>query len=158
MNTTLAVVVSAIVILITALVVITIFSGGAGQIGGLTNAQSVCQTQGRSACTSTCNLPLTWNVPTVNNNGVLQSCKDATSGVSTCDGFQNWIKPQLCGGTGTTTPGGGATPGGADTSTGCCISSSGCSVITRTSCGMASGQFTPNKVCVPFSLPAKCAD
>jgi len=65
MNTTLAVVVSAIVILITALVVITIFSGGINQVGSLTNARSICQTQASSSCRSTNSLPLTWNIPTV---------------------------------------------------------------------------------------------
>ncbi|MBM3303782.1 MAG: hypothetical protein FJY76_01695 [Candidatus Aenigmarchaeota archaeon] len=65
MNTTLAVVVSAIVILIAALVVITIFGGGMGQVGTLTNADSICRTQAASSCRSTGQMPLTWDIPSV---------------------------------------------------------------------------------------------
>ena len=97
MNTTLAVVVSAIVILITALVVITIFSGGVGQVGSMTNSQSVCQTQARSSCYAACSLPLTWSVPTVTSNGKTESCFDATGGsVTACGGLSGLTKPTMC--------------------------------------------------------------
>ncbi len=109
MNTTLAVVVSAIVILVTALVVITIFSGGAGQIGSITNAQSICQTQGRSSCLSTGQLPLTWEIPTVSipaSDGVniMVSCSDerVTNCRETCENC-NYPKSETSGGS-TTTP------------------------------------------------------
>jgi hypothetical protein len=61
MNTTLAVVVSAIVILITALVVITIFSGGMGQIGTFSQAKTICASQAAASCAMNCQMPITWS-------------------------------------------------------------------------------------------------
>ena len=76
MNTTLAVVVSAIVILITALVVITIFSGGITQVGTLGRAQTLCQTSYITTCQSTGQTPTIWSVPNMNVEGNIKSCAD----------------------------------------------------------------------------------
>ena len=80
MNTTLAVVVSAIVILITALVVITIFSGGMQQIGTISQAKTLCTTNFITTCQSTGQTPPTWTVANMNVNGVVQAC----STIATC--------------------------------------------------------------------------
>ena len=60
MNITLTVVVSAIVILITALLVITIFGGSMGNIGTTTSAASVCETTCASSCKAVGQPPITW--------------------------------------------------------------------------------------------------
>jgi len=107
MNTTLAVVVSAIVILITALVVITIFGGGIGQVGSLTNAKSICETQARSSCLSTGQLPLTWDIPSVS----IPATGGSSSLVACSDGSVKG-SGKKCSDYGYPTPtsGGGATP------------------------------------------------
>jgi len=79
MNTTLAVVVSAIVILITALVVITIFSGGITQVGTLSQAKTLCSTQFITMCQSTGQRPVTWDIKNMNVNGEIVSCATAAS-------------------------------------------------------------------------------
>jgi len=98
MNTTLAVVVSAIVILITALVVITIFSGGIGQVGTLTNAQSICDTQAASSCMSTKSMPITWKIPTVSIRNA-----DGSSAPKACSEVPG-VKGQNCDAYGVSTP------------------------------------------------------
>ena len=50
MNITLTVVVAAIVILITALVVITIFGSGIANVGTLAEAKTVCKTTYETTC------------------------------------------------------------------------------------------------------------
>jgi 3',5'-cyclic AMP phosphodiesterase CpdA len=92
METTLAVVVSAIVILITALVVITIFGGGVGQVGTLSNSQSICEAQARSSCSATGQMPLAWSTPSVNQPDAegknhLVSCSTASNGKNSCSSF-----------------------------------------------------------------------
>ena len=83
MNTTLAVVVSAIVILITALVVITIFSGGMQQIGTISNARTLCETNYRTICMGTGQQPSTWGIGNMNVNGAIMSCSQVLNCV--CD-------------------------------------------------------------------------
>lgn len=103
MNIALTVVVSAIVVLIVALVVLTIFSGGAGQIGGLTSPEAVCKNQGASSCASTGQLPFTWNVETANKDNKMVSCETLLEDCKTCKacGFQVPQTPQTPqGGTG----------------------------------------------------------
>ena len=78
MNMTLAVVVAAIVILITALVIITIFGTGIGQVGSLVEAESYCRSQAAASCRATNSLPVTWDIETVKVNGAPMSCKKAT--------------------------------------------------------------------------------
>ena len=61
MNITLTVVVSAIVILITALVVITMFGGTVTTFSTISEATNNCRTTGKIACETTGQLPFTWN-------------------------------------------------------------------------------------------------
>lgn len=86
MNTTLSVVVSAIVILITALVVITIFSGGITQVGTLGQAKTLCETNFRTICLSTGQTPTTWDIKSMNVNGEIKSCRDVVT--CTCSSVQ----------------------------------------------------------------------
>lgn len=60
MQITLTMVVAAIVILISGLVVITIFGGGMSQIGGLSRDESACQSQCEITCSSVGSLPNGW--------------------------------------------------------------------------------------------------
>lgn len=76
MNITLTVVVAAIVILITALVVLTIFGGGMGQVGTLAQAETICKSQCESTCQATNRMPLTWNIATVRQGTEMKSCAD----------------------------------------------------------------------------------
>jgi len=86
MNITLTVVVSAIVILITALVVITIFGGSMGNIATTTQGKSVCEASCTSSCRSLGVPPITWNAETVRDaNGNPTTCQ-ALAGTCTCTG------------------------------------------------------------------------
>ena len=62
MSTTLTLVVVAIVILITAVIVLTIFWQGVTPAVGLTEAKSICQTQATVSCATFNKMPPTWNV------------------------------------------------------------------------------------------------
>jgi len=86
MNITLTVVVSAIVILITALVVITIFGGSMGNIATTTQGKSVCEASCTSSCRSLGVPPITWNAETVRDaNNKLTTCQ-ALAGNCECTG------------------------------------------------------------------------
>ena len=98
-------VVAAIVILIVALVVITIFGGSITPIGGMTSAQSICKTQCISSCqmSNGASIPLTWNLETVRDTksttGKLVSCSSFYQG-TTCDVCPEWKTGQSGGGAG----------------------------------------------------------
>lgn len=83
MSDTLAVVVAAIVILITALVIITIFSGAIGPVGGFAEARNNCELQARTTCTSTGGLPETWNIRTQRVEQTSYACSSLQS--CSCD-------------------------------------------------------------------------
>jgi len=78
MRVSILIVISAIVIMVMALVLLTIFSTGIGPIHSITGAQSQCAQIGRSTCSSVGTLPNTWAIPTmrVNEAGqtVTRSC------------------------------------------------------------------------------------
>jgi hypothetical protein len=78
MRESILIVVSAIVILVIALVLLTIFSSGIGPIYSVTGATSQCAQVGTSTCASVGTLPANWAVPTlrVNEGGqpVIRSC------------------------------------------------------------------------------------
>jgi hypothetical protein len=75
MNITLTVIVVAIVVLITALVVITIFGGGMTNVGNIAQAESFCRSQCETSCGTTGNPPLTWHVNNLRNpDGSPTSC------------------------------------------------------------------------------------
>ena len=95
LSTTLVIVISAVVILVAALVVLTIFGQGVGQVATLAQASSSCQTEGRASCSTTGILPTTWSVPTKNvENEGYKSCKwvlkdtCAESATCKCDSYQ----------------------------------------------------------------------
>jgi hypothetical protein len=62
MSHTLYLVVAAVVILVTALVVLTIFWRGVTPAIGIAEAKSICQTQAVTACATFGQLPPTWHV------------------------------------------------------------------------------------------------
>lgn len=62
MSMPILVVVTAIIILVVALVILTIFGSGLGNIQTITQAESQCATLGASTCRSTGSLPPTWGV------------------------------------------------------------------------------------------------
>ena len=81
MRISLELIIITIVVLITALVVITLFSSGINKASTLTSARGTCIQQAASACKSMNTLPPTWDVPTYNvelQGGVKQllSCKE----------------------------------------------------------------------------------
>jgi len=87
MNMTLTVVVSAIVILITALVVITIFGTGITQVTTISQAKAICATQMQSTCSWSHTDPTSWGAENlrvgddvVSCGGVLPSCDCVASG------------------------------------------------------------------------------
>jgi hypothetical protein len=65
-SATLLIIVSAIVILIAALVVLTIFGSGITPIVDLTNGRNLCLQQVAQSCTITGDVPPTWNAATMN--------------------------------------------------------------------------------------------
>jgi hypothetical protein len=81
MNTTLAVVVSAIVILITALVVITIFSNAIQSFSTIAQAKTNCQAVYITSCQTFGQTPYDWSTPKfrVGDLATLQSCADVAS-------------------------------------------------------------------------------
>ena len=86
MSTTLNVVVTAIVVLIIALVLITIFSGAITPLASLAQARNNCMVQGKTTCDSTGALPITWEIKSlkVADSDILQSCKELWSECKTC--------------------------------------------------------------------------
>lgn len=77
LSTTILVVVTTVVILVVALVVLTIFSGGIGQVTPLTQAGSQCITEGQmSGCDANGNWikPVTWDVPTKKTENGVARC------------------------------------------------------------------------------------
>ena len=74
MSHTLVIVVSAIVILVAALVIITIFGSGVQQVASLAQAEAFCKTSAESSCKTTGMMPPTWNAPTVKYNDQLMAC------------------------------------------------------------------------------------
>ena len=74
MQITLSVVVSAIVILITALVIITIFGQSIGNISTLTEATTRCSSEAEITCRTTNSMPITWDVNTVRVDDGIKSC------------------------------------------------------------------------------------
>jgi len=91
MNTTLALVVSAIVLLVTALVVISIFGTGIGQMGAISNPLTICEAQAQASCSTSGGMPLTWDIPTVvrtNSDGSKETIPCRTSGArGSCDEY-----------------------------------------------------------------------
>ncbi len=86
MSATLMIVVTAVVILIIALVLITIFSGSITPLASLAQAANNCRVQGQTTCDSTGALPATWGIKSlkVADSTELQSCQKLWQGCNTC--------------------------------------------------------------------------
>ena len=92
MNITLTVVVSAIVILITALVVITIFGSGITQVTSITQAKAICATQMQSTCSWAHANPATWTSQNLRIGDTPTSCSAVLSGCN-CEEKDGIWKP-----------------------------------------------------------------
>ncbi len=79
MSHTLVIVVSAIVILVAALVIITIFGSGVQQVASLAQAEAICRASAESSCKSANTMPPTWYAPTVKYNDKLIACGNIES-------------------------------------------------------------------------------
>ncbi|MFH1444956.1 MAG: hypothetical protein ABIF08_00560 [Nanoarchaeota archaeon] len=87
LSQTLYLVVVAVVLLIVALVLLTIFNIGIGPVGGLTEARNNCNLQGKSSCQATGVLPINWefetivnpDYPTVTGSKAFTSCDSLTT-------------------------------------------------------------------------------
>jgi galactitol-specific phosphotransferase system IIC component len=88
MSATLMIVVTAIIVLIIALVLITIFSGAITPLASLAQAKNSCQVQAETTCTSTGGLPATWSISSlkVPDDADLHSCQElwACNSCSAC--------------------------------------------------------------------------
>jgi hypothetical protein len=84
---TIYLIVAAVVILITALVILTIFGTGIQPIVDITQAKSICIQQGTITCKTTGKLPPTWEIPTMNTNEGPLACSDSklANCKDTCD-------------------------------------------------------------------------
>lgn len=72
------IVVAAVIIIIAALAILTIFGMGITPVSTMTELRSQCSIQGVSNCQVTGNLPPSWNSPSVMVDGVLMSCREVT--------------------------------------------------------------------------------
>lgn len=90
---TLWIIVAAVVILVVALVMLTIFGTGMGQFTNALEAKSWCVTQGKSTCTFG-GLPPTWAVNNIKivNQDQLTSCKAelACDTCTSCEDVTEW--------------------------------------------------------------------
>lgn len=80
MSQTMYLVVAAIIIMVTAVVVIAIFWQGITPAIGLTEAASLCQTQATISCTSMNQMPPTWYVQNMKTTRGTLSCADLVAG------------------------------------------------------------------------------
>jgi sensor histidine kinase regulating citrate/malate metabolism len=88
MKMTIELLIAAIVILIVALVVLTIFGTGIGQMSSITDLQNSCRNQAMSTCRATCELPVGWKEINYRlADGSTKTCADALSGKTTCNDF-----------------------------------------------------------------------
>jgi hypothetical protein len=98
MSMTLTIIVAAVVILVTALVLLTIFGTGITPISTLSEARNSCGLQGKQLCLSTGNLPPTWSLKTVNVAGEMKSCNeicgDNVCHVDEITGEKSWVSAQ----------------------------------------------------------------
>ena len=89
MRMSLELVVIAIVILVVALVMLTIFASGIAPLGNLANARTACINAGSSACVTTGQAPFNWkteSIPTTDTSGttIYKSCETAIGNWGTC--------------------------------------------------------------------------
>lgn len=86
MSTTLTVVVTAIIVLIMALVLITIFSSAITPLATIAQATENCRIQGQATCDTTGSLPVTWGTSTLKDpqSNALTSCQALWEGCNAC--------------------------------------------------------------------------
>ncbi len=91
MSQTMWIVIGALVILVVALVVLTIFTGGVGKAGALSRFRENCQLQWKSSCSSLCAMPITWTIPVLvkegDQAGQMKSCDQELPGTN-CQGSE----------------------------------------------------------------------
>jgi len=78
MSATLWIVVSALVIIIVAIVVLTIFGSSMGPFSTITDFQNYCTTQAKATCASSGFLPLSWDKP-VKVGNTEKRCSDVVT-------------------------------------------------------------------------------
>jgi hypothetical protein len=84
LSATLVIVISAVVILVAALVVLTIFGQGTAPLATLAEARNFCRVQATPICESIGQMPFTWKVPSVNYENKIQSCDEIFNGNCRC--------------------------------------------------------------------------
>ncbi|MFH1294752.1 MAG: hypothetical protein ABIH90_02305 [Candidatus Aenigmatarchaeota archaeon] len=85
LSQTLWIVMAAVVVIVIALVMLTIFGGGIAPITTLTEFTNQCKNTAAISCQTTGLMPLNWNAQ-VNIGGSLKSCASELSEMS-CDDF-----------------------------------------------------------------------
>lgn len=81
LSQTMWIVVAALVILVVALVVLSIFTKSAGNVGVLAEFRKNCELNARATCASLNTMPIDWEIPKPfgkdsNNNIIVKSCAD----------------------------------------------------------------------------------
>lgn len=85
MSQTLYIIVAAVVILVSALVILTVFGSGINPLASISSAESSCMINAKSTCDLTGQLPMTWESNTVNDGGKPTSCSEVL-GCNSCAG------------------------------------------------------------------------
>jgi len=83
LSTALKVAMIAIVLLIVAIILLTIFGNALAPVVGLTEATNNCRTLGETTCRSAGTVPITWGIATMNTDQGMKSCQEL-AGCGTC--------------------------------------------------------------------------
>ncbi|MEM5871934.1 MAG: hypothetical protein QW051_03610 [Candidatus Aenigmatarchaeota archaeon] len=93
MRTELELVIIAIMLIVAALVILTIFGGGIRGVGDIASARSQCINSGRSSCQTTGFAPFNWNSKTIQTpEGDYKSCRDLVGEWATCCQYNSQFK------------------------------------------------------------------
>jgi hypothetical protein len=85
MRTELELVIIAIMLIVAALVVLTIFGGGMSQFGNLANAKANCINSGKTSCETTGMTPFNWNTKNIQKpDGGYTSCSELVGDWANC--------------------------------------------------------------------------
>jgi hypothetical protein len=91
MSMTLTIIVAAVVILVTALVILTIFGQGMIPVGTLTDIRNQCTLTNKQLCETTGTVSPTWSLNTFIVDGKPWSCKDACDTDKPCNVDKQWV-------------------------------------------------------------------
>ena len=91
LSTTLFLVVSAVVMLVTALVIITIFGGGMTQFASISDNMNHCTMTGSSSCSTVGQLPITWGLNNIKDGNDLKSCGSLLSCYKCSECFSDFV-------------------------------------------------------------------